>query len=138
MKCKSSTIAIVFLSLNLLSCNLVQSCNLCGQPNTPNVPYPNNPVPGGGSSRGGHCPRDALKLGICANVLNGPVSAVIGTPPTHPCCSVIAGLLDLEAAICLCTAIKANILGINLNIPIALNLLINVCGKKTPTDFQCA
>ncbi|XP_062180699.1 14 kDa proline-rich protein DC2.15-like [Phragmites australis] len=32
-----------------------------------------------------------------------------------PCCSLLDGLVDLEAAICLCTAIKANNLGINLN-----------------------
>lgn len=131
MKSKSSALAIVFLLLNL---RLVNSCYVCGKPNKPS---PTISI-GGGSSGQQHCPRDALKLGICAKVLNGPVNAVIGTPPTHLCCSVIQGLLDLEAAICLCTAIKANILGINLNIPIVLNLLINVCGKSTPSDFQCA
>uniref|UniRef100_A0A3Q7HUZ3 Bifunctional inhibitor/plant lipid transfer protein/seed storage helical domain-containing protein n=1 Tax=Solanum lycopersicum TaxID=4081 RepID=A0A3Q7HUZ3_SOLLC len=76
--------------------------------------------------------------GVCANVLNGPVGAVIGTPPDPHCCMVLGGLLDLEAAVCLCTALKANILGININIPIALSLLINTCGKTLPSDFICA
>ncbi|KAL7165107.1 hypothetical protein ACSBR2_040898 [Camellia fascicularis] len=46
-----------------------------------------------------------------------------------PCCSLIGGLADLEATICLCTAIKANALGINLDVPISLGLLLNYCGK---------
>lgn len=145
MKSKSSAIAILIFSLSLLlSFSLISSCGVCGQPHTPNVPVvnnPNYPTPTIGSGNTGsgrrHCPRDALKLGICAKVLDGPVNAVVGTPPTLPCCSIIHGLLDLEAAVCLCTAIKANILGIDLNIPIVLNLLINACGKSTPSDFLC-
>ncbi|ONI22610.1 hypothetical protein PRUPE_2G139400 [Prunus persica] len=54
-----------------------------------------------------------------------------------PCCSLIAGLSDVDAAVCLCTAIKANVLGINLNVPVSLSLLLNYCGKSVPTDFQC-
>ncbi|MBA0801749.1 hypothetical protein Gohar_012097 [Gossypium harknessii] len=54
-----------------------------------------------------------------------------------PCCSLLDGLVDLEAAVCLCTAIKANILGINLNIPVSLSLLLNVCSKNVPSNFQC-
>lgn len=83
------------------------------------------------------CPKDTLKLGVCADLL-GLVNVVVGSPPTLPCCSLINGLADLEAAVCLCTAIKANVLGINLDVPVSLNLLLNVCGKKTPSGFQCA
>ncbi|CAN0842117.1 14 kDa proline-rich protein DC2.15, partial [Linum grandiflorum] len=79
---------------------------------------------------------DTLKLGVCANVLN-LVHAKVGTPPVQPCCSLLEGLVDLEVAVCLCTAIKANILGINLNIPVALSLLLNVCGSSVPPSFQC-
>ena len=147
---KSSANVALFVILNLFSFAIVSSCYTCGQgkpqpkPNIPiiNNPNPNYPSPstGGSSSpsNGGHCPRDALKLGICAKVLNGPVNAVVGTPPTLPCCSVIEGLLDLEVAVCFCTAIKANILGINLNIPIVLNLLLGSCGKQLPSEFLCA
>ncbi|PPD79681.1 hypothetical protein GOBAR_DD23399 [Gossypium barbadense] len=83
------------------------------------------------------CPRDALKLGVCADLLGGLLNVTIGTPPVQPCCSLIQGLADLEAAVCLCTAIKANILGINLNVPLSLSLLLNVCSKKVPSGFQC-
>ncbi|XP_030967031.1 putative lipid-binding protein AIR1 isoform X3 [Quercus lobata] len=81
------------------------------------------------------CPKDTLKLGVCANLLN---DLVLGTPPKTPCCSLIQGLVDLEAAVCLCTAIKANVLGINLNVPLSLSLLLNYCGKNVPKGFQCA
>ncbi|KAL9429982.1 hypothetical protein AB3S75_025377 [Citrus x aurantiifolia] len=84
------------------------------------------------------CPRDTLKLGVCADLLNDLVHLVVGTPPVTPCCALLKGLADLEAAVCLCTAIKANILGINLNLPISLSLLLNYCGNGVPSGFQCA
>ena len=80
---------------------------------------------------------DALKLGVCANVLNGLINVNLGTPPRTPCCTLIQGLADLEAAVCLCTALRANVLGINLNLPINLSLLVNYCGRRVPTGFQC-
>ncbi|KAK4803967.1 hypothetical protein SAY86_003784 [Trapa natans] len=122
-----------FLSINLLLFAIASGCNTCVQPK----PIP-NPFGNPSSSYKKSCPRDTLKLGVCTKVLNGPVNAVIGNPPDLPCCSLLGGLVDLEAALCLCTAIKANILGINLNVPISLSLLVNTCGKKLPSDFQCA
>ena len=74
---------------------------------------------------------------MCANVLNGLINLQLGTPPKQPCCSLIQGLADLEAAVCLCTALKANILGIHLNVPVDLSLLVNYCGKNVPSGFQC-
>ncbi|WMV20223.1 hypothetical protein MTR67_013608 [Solanum verrucosum] len=79
---------------------------------------------------------DTLKLGVCANILH-LVNVVVGSPPTMPCCSLIQGLTDLEAAVCLCTAIRANVLGINLNVPLSLSLILNSCGKNPPTGFTC-
>ncbi|KAF0928673.1 hypothetical protein E2562_006100 [Oryza meyeriana var. granulata] len=102
---------------------------------------------GGGSSGGGgspstsgwygKCPTDALKLGVCANVLD-LIKAKAGVPATEPCCPLLNGLVDLEAAVCLCTAIKANVLGINLNLPIHLSLILNFCGKGVPSGFMCS
>ncbi|CAN1834374.1 14 kDa proline-rich protein DC2.15 [Linum perenne] len=129
----TKTIAI-FLALNLLifTTSPVSACG--GGCPTPK-PWP-NPNPNPNPTPFGKCPRDTLKLGVCANVLN-LVHAKVGAPPVQPCCSLLEGLVDLEAAICLCTAIKANILGINLNIPISLSLLLNVCGNSVPPSFQC-
>ncbi|XP_010433288.1 PREDICTED: putative lipid-binding protein AIR1 [Camelina sativa] len=82
------------------------------------------------------CPRDSLQLGVCANVLK-LVDLTLGNPPVTPCCSLIQGVADLEAAACLCTLVKANVLGINLNLPIDLTVLLNVCSRTAPTNFQC-
>ncbi|BFG21693.1 hypothetical protein CerSpe_079670 [Prunus speciosa] len=103
-------------------------------PKTPKHPPPSTPIPPAKAS----CPKDTLKLGVCGDLLNGLVPLVVGTPPKTPCCSLIGGLADVEAAVCLCTAIKANVLGINLNVPVSLSLLLNYCGKSVPTGFQCA
>lgn len=121
----------LLLSLNLIFFTLVSSTYVpCPPPPPKSHKHPPAPKP--------TCPRDTLKLGVCANVLNDLVHLVVGTPPKTPCCSLIKGLVDLEAAVCLCTAIKANILGINLNVPVSLSLLLNFCGKKVPSGFQCA
>ncbi|CAI9759676.1 unnamed protein product [Fraxinus pennsylvanica] len=82
------------------------------------------------------CPMDTLKLGACVDLL-GVVNVVVGTPSSDKCCAVLEGLVDLEAAACLCTAIKANVLGINLNVPVALSVLVSACGKTIPPGFEC-
>ncbi|XXG85933.1 hypothetical protein AAC387_Pa11g0928 [Persea americana] len=135
----STSAAALFLSLNLVFFAFATATQSvpCPPPPSKAKPTPNPTTPTTPSSPAGTCPRDALKLGVCANVL-GLVNAKVGSPPTLPCCSLIQGLVDLEAAVCLCTALKANVLGINLNIPLSLSLLLNVCGKRVPTEFQCA
>ncbi|XP_057980240.1 putative lipid-binding protein At4g00165 [Malania oleifera] len=85
------------------------------------------------------CPRDTLKFGVCSSWL-GVVNEVIGAKPSQQCCALLKGLAELEAAVCLCTAIQANVLGAAVkpnNIPITLTLLVNACGKKVPQGFLC-
>ncbi|MCD7450485.1 hypothetical protein HAX54_006556 [Datura stramonium] len=115
---------------------LINACGTCPTPKPKSNPKP-KPSPNPNSSKG-KCPKNTLKLGVCANVLGnllGPIT--IGNPPKKPCCALFKGLVDVEAALCLCTAVKANVLGINLNVPLSLSLLLNVCGKKVPSGFQC-
>ena len=89
------------------------------------------------TSAQGSCPKDSLQISLCANVLN-VVELTLGNPSVPPCCSLIDGLVDLEAAACLCSALKADILGItSINLPIFLNVLLNVCGRPTPTSYHC-
>lgn len=158
--------ATSLLMINLLFFTLVtgsHSCGTCGNP-TPGTGSGGGSGGGGGSGTGSgtgggngggsgsgtgggngggsgpgsavRCPRDALKLGVCANVL-GLIRVSIGAPPTLPCCSLLRGLADLEAAACLCTAITGNILGINLNVPVSLSLILNNCGRNPPNGFIC-
>ncbi|KAK4260414.1 hypothetical protein QN277_003531 [Acacia crassicarpa] len=144
----ASKFALVLCLINLLFLTVVAStyvpCPLpphhskSPKPSTPSSPstnLPSSPFSSGGNQPS--CPRDALKLGICANIL-GLINVQLGKPPKTPCCSLIQGLANLEAAVCLCTALKANVLGINLNLPINLTLILNYCGKGVPKGFQCA
>ncbi|XP_057450978.1 14 kDa proline-rich protein DC2.15-like [Lotus japonicus] len=127
--------AAILLSLNLVfffavvsSTNVPCSPPAKGHKHTPSTKPPSTKQPS--------CPRDTIKLGVCADVLD-LINVKLGKPPKTPCCSLLEGLVDLEAAVCLCTALKANVLGINLNLPINLSLILNYCGKGVPKGFVC-
>uniref|UniRef100_A0A804I4W0 Bifunctional inhibitor/plant lipid transfer protein/seed storage helical domain-containing protein n=1 Tax=Musa acuminata subsp. malaccensis TaxID=214687 RepID=A0A804I4W0_MUSAM len=128
MASKLSVSVALLLTLNLLFSHLATAASNGKPPEHRPRPLPRHQLT---------CPRDALKLGICANVLRGLLNVTLGTPPKQPCCSLLEGLVDLEAAVCLCTALKGNVLGLKLNIPVSLSLLINYCGKKVPKGFLC-
>ncbi|TQD69111.1 hypothetical protein C1H46_045355 [Malus baccata] len=149
-----ATIALL-ISLNILSFTTVSAnhhaskcppppppktptCPPPPPPKTPKCPTPATPASPQNPPAKASCPKDTLKLGVCGDLLNDLVTIVVGTPPKTPCCSLIGGLADLEAAVCLCTAIKANVLGINLDVPVSLSLLLNYCGKSVPKGFQCS
>jgi len=70
-------------------------------------------------------------------VLGGLIHVGIGGSPKDTCCPVLQGLVDLDAAICLCTTIRAKLLNIEIILPIALNVLVNDCGKHPPEGFKC-
>ena len=121
MASKKLSAAILVISLLFYS-TLSSGCNSC------------NPTPI--APAGASCPKDTLKLGVCVDLL-GLINLNLGTPPTSNCCALLTGLTNLEAALCLCTAIKANVLGINLNVPVSLSLLLSACQKTVPAGFQC-
>ncbi|WCJ25960.1 Bifunctional inhibitor/lipid-transfer protein/seed storage 2S albumin superfamily protein [Euphorbia peplus] len=141
MASKTQASSALLLALNLIFITLVSSSNCPPPPSpkpSPSTPYVPKPSPATPSPKAASCPVDTLKLGVCANVLKGLLGLTIGTPPKTPCCSLISDLVDLEAAVCLCTTIKASVLGINLNLPVNLSLLLNYCDKKVPKGFKCA
>lgn len=130
MSFMGSQAVALFILLNITFCICVLSNKVpCPPKISPSPPsVPTKPV---------KCPKDTLKFGVCGSWL-GLVYEVVGTKPSKECCSLIKGLADLEAALCLCTAIKANVLGASkFQIPIALSLVLNSCDKKVPEGFQC-
>ncbi|GMI95084.1 hypothetical protein HRI_003177700 [Hibiscus trionum] len=118
--------ALFLLFTLLLHSTFTAACNSC-KPKPPPCPPPPKPA---------YCPKDTLKLGACADLL-GLVNVIVGTPPSSKCCALLQGLADLEAALCLCTAIKANVLGINLDVPVTLSLILSACQKEVPAGFKC-
>lgn len=107
-------------------------------PPPPPLSPPQPPSAGNGSS----C--DTLKLRVCASLLNGLLGVLL--PPgggnaanDSQCCPLLAWLVDLDAVVCLCTTIRANVLGvINFDVPLGLRLLLNHCDKAVPDGFTCA
>ncbi|XP_073155136.1 uncharacterized protein [Henckelia pumila] len=82
------------------------------------------------------CPINTLKLGACVDLLGSLGHLIIGSSAKDTCCPVLEGLVDADAALCLCTTIKAKLLNINIILPIALEVLVD-CGKTPPAGFQC-
>ncbi|CAD5192821.1 36.4 kDa proline-rich protein-like [Musa acuminata AAA Group] len=148
-------VAVLLLLAHFASFPHSLACPYCSTPTTPPKqspppPPPPSPCPPPPRSVGpvppspktpsppssGTCPIDTLKLDACVDLLGGLVHAVIGQDTQDKCCPVIQGLADLDAALCLCTTIKAKALDINVLLPIALELLVD-CGKHVPSDYQC-
>ncbi|WOL03357.1 hypothetical protein Cni_G12077 [Canna indica] len=107
----------------------------CPPPPPKVTPYPPSSPPKTPSTSGA-CPIDTLKLDACVDLLGGLAHATIGQDVKSKCCPVIEGLADFDAALCLCTTIKAKVLNVQVVLPIALELLID-CGKHVPADYKC-
>ncbi|KMZ72745.1 Lipid transfer protein [Zostera marina] len=133
----SSSSMALFLLFNVIFLTLTTASSRNCSPLPPVHKKKPCPKSGSSSTTVAKCPKDALKFGVCADVLHGLIHAKAGAPLKTPCCPLIEGLVDLEAAVCLCTAIKANVLGLHLNLPVSLSLLLNYCGKSVPSGFQC-
>ncbi|CAI0413448.1 unnamed protein product [Linum tenue] len=87
---------------------------------------------------------DPANLGVCVDLLEYLLKIRIGAQPaSEPCCSFINGVADLDAALCVCAALKTSTLGLGglingLNINLALTVLLNKCDHSVPLGFVCA
>lgn len=142
---KNRIAPVLLIVISVLAAQLAPAaaCPYCPTPKPPPPPPKPTPVPcppppaTPTPSPSGKCPINTLKLLACVDALNGLVHAVVGAKPSLVCCPLLQGVADLDAALCLCTAIKAKALGLNLVIPIAIEVLVNECHKNVPESFQC-
>ncbi|CAL5032350.1 unnamed protein product [Urochloa decumbens] len=106
----------------------------------PPPPPPATPPAPSSGNNGTSC--DPLRLRVCGNLLRGllPGGGGNGTTNGDQCCPLLGGLVGVDAAVCLCTALRANVLGIvNLNVPLGLRLLLSQCGRGgVSASFTCA
>ncbi|PWZ23142.1 Zinc-finger homeodomain protein 11 [Zea mays] len=81
--------------------------------------------------RGGNpCPTSAVAdLKVCADVLV-LLKLRINVPQGQQCCPLLGGLVDLDLAACLCAAIRLNALGVPVNLPLDVPLVLNYCGRN--------
>ncbi|CAD5318339.1 unnamed protein product [Arabidopsis thaliana] len=105
-----------------------------GGKDCPPPPGSVKPPSGGGKAT---CPIDTLKLGACVDLLGGLVKIGLGDPAVNKCCPLLKGLVEVEAAACLCTTLKLKALDLNLYVPVALQLLLT-CGKNPPPGYTCS
>ncbi|CAN1333421.1 Putative lipid-binding protein AIR1B [Linum perenne] len=82
---------------------------------------------------------DPASLDVCVDLLNSLLKITLNQPSSTPCCSLINGVADLDAAVCVCAALKNNILGALglLNLNQSLIVLLNKCGKAVPAGYYC-
>lgn len=145
----SSLLLMVLTSTTALALPPTHARGYCSHPTPPKTPPVSPPVvgpptspppvrypPPSPTSPSPTCSIDALNLGLCLNVLGGVVHVGVGDPIVHVCCPVIQGLLEVEAAVCLCTAIRLKVLNLNVFAPLALQVLA-ICGKNPPPGFVC-
>ncbi|PIA55533.1 hypothetical protein AQUCO_00700081v1 [Aquilegia coerulea] len=78
------------------------------------------------------CSIDPPQLNVCADILGIQLAI---TTHSHPCCTLIHGLSDLEASLCVCNALKANILGIDLTLKVGI--VFTTCQKTLPSGYTC-
>ncbi|KAF0910319.1 hypothetical protein E2562_001499 [Oryza meyeriana var. granulata] len=82
------------------------------------------------SSRGNPCPTNALAdLKVCADVLV-LLKLKINVPASQQCCPLLGNLVNLDVAACLCAAIRLRVLGIPVNLPLDVPLVLNYCGRN--------
>nr|GMD52074.1 14 kDa proline-rich protein DC2.15-like [Ipomoea batatas] len=75
-------------------------------------------------------------LSVCANLINEAVRANVGIPPSpndpaaRECCPLIQGLVDVQAGLCLCAAVKADVSPIvDVDIDTTVKVVLNVCNR---------
>ncbi|CAN0901151.1 pEARLI1-like lipid transfer protein 1 [Linum grandiflorum] len=136
-------ILMVFL---LSSATPILSCRHCHHKRTgkhppvippvtvPKLPPVTMPPPAGNKKE--TCPIETLKLGGC---VGGLVHMGLSEAVIKQCCPILVGLVEVEAAACLCASLKMKEAALNLNkyVPLALQLLIT-CGKTPPPGYTCS
>ncbi|KAF8715450.1 hypothetical protein HU200_027101 [Digitaria exilis] len=122
----SKVLAVLLVALATLTLAAAQ---------TPPPPPPPPATPP--SSGNGTC--EPLRLRVCSSLLSGLLGGILGGNATSDaqCCSLL-GIAGVDAGVCLCTALRANVLGtLNLNVPLALRLVLSLCGTPAPAGFTC-
>ncbi|CAH2042785.1 unnamed protein product [Thlaspi arvense] len=121
----NTPVSAIFLAVNLLFFAFVTSSS------AQSVPTP-SPSP--------TCSINNLQVkGLCAKfLLPGLLNITVTVPPTSPCCSLISGLANIEAAACLCTSLKLPPpITLNINATAPVNSVLRGCGKNSPPNFTC-
>jgi hypothetical protein len=117
---------LVLLSITMTLIFSISSVHGC-EPNCYNPP-PAVPTPSSGAT----CPMNTADLGVCVDLL-GDLLSIRLNADSSPCCTLLKGLVNADAALCVCAVIKV----LNLSVPVDVNVLLNKCGMECPPGFTC-
>ncbi|KAF4374683.1 hypothetical protein F8388_020204 [Cannabis sativa] len=97
MNSKAQVSIVFFLSLNLVFFTMVSStCHNGICPPPPFVGHHRHHLSPPNSRT--ICSLNPLKFGCCGHLISNLGDIIIGTPGSSPCCNLLLGLIDLEAA----------------------------------------
>jgi len=116
LKMASKSIAcIVLLSLNLLFFTMVSPNTIAPSPAIQPPPPP----------------RECPELGLCLDILGLGQGS-----PSKDCCPILRGLIEVGAIVCICDKLRSATLGINIDVNLALVLMLKFCGHNE-TNLIC-
>ena len=75
------------------------------------------------------CPLQLVQVAACAplSIINlGPLTTFL----QNLCCGLFGVLTGNQTASCLCVSLKVAVLGLNINLPGAINIVLSACGKN--------
>ncbi|OEL37401.1 hypothetical protein BAE44_0001580 [Dichanthelium oligosanthes] len=128
MASKFPAFLALLITMTLLFSIVVHGCE-------PSCTNPAPPPPAVPTPSGATCPINMADLNVCVDLLGGLLNIRLNAP-SQPCCTLLQGLANVDAALCVCGVIK--VLNNNLvNIPVNVNVLLNECGMACPPEFTC-
>ncbi|PAN37020.1 hypothetical protein GQ55_7G050700 [Panicum hallii var. hallii] len=124
MAAKFPAFLALLTTMTLLFSVAIHGCQpSCSNPATPPPPPPAVPTPSGAT-----CPINTADLSVCVDLLGWNYVS------SQQCCTLLQGLANTDAALCVCGVIK--VLGVV--IPVNVDVLLNECGKTCPPgSFTC-
>ncbi|KAK7303428.1 hypothetical protein RJT34_14336 [Clitoria ternatea] len=80
-------------------------------------------------------PPKCPELGICLGVLG--IELEPGPQPNNShCCPLLGGLADAEVSVCICDMLRSRILGLPVNLDIAVKRILSFCGHNI-NNYTC-
>ncbi|KAL4380654.1 hypothetical protein HN51_003980 [Arachis hypogaea] len=116
-KAAMASTAALLLSLNLFFSTIVTS-----QQEPPPPPPPS-------------CSPNTIMSSGCLTALNDTIG-IGGPSPSSACCSIL-GVVNVDAAVCVCSTIKASGLNAIPNDTAAAVAVVSACNLAIPPGFQC-
>ncbi|XP_074271001.1 putative lipid-binding protein At4g00165 [Silene latifolia] len=128
MDFRSSKTTALTVLLYIMCFTCTSSCNTTYSPPSRNVtisPPLSNVTHAPPSTKKANCETDIQSFGVCVM-------------PSPQCCTLVNSMTEVQAAQCLCNALKASVFGlVKVKVNVPLIYLLSGCGQSLPQGFKC-